>query len=467
MREQFGEVVAGELGEVHVARRTRRHGLGRVVAGPDHAPDAAAFAVHAGRIGVGVLVAGIAVVPIHHPHRAVGAGLGAHGHEPAVLRGHEVAGVVPLGRDKAGTLRREPVDVQRVLVDVPVQRRPEPFLGPLVALVDVDAGVGGHVVLVVHDARQLAVRVGERRLPGLARIQAAGREVEQVIDHAGADEGVALRVEIHAPRVAGAFGEHLELAGPGVEPGDAGAHHDRRGVRIARVLGLGGREDAVRHVELPVGAPGEAVEQLVPVFEAEAGEHLGLLVRDVVAVRVTHEPEMRGLAHVHAAVPDQQGGGERHAVGEDGHLVGPAVAVGVLEDLDAVAALLAGLGAERILIELQHPQASALVEGHRDRVDHLGLAGEETHLEAGRDDERFLLVRGREGGVVGRFVLARELTSRRRVGVDREAELGMTWQLTEHRGREGDDGDGERGQREGLHAGYAGDTDDEAPVVNP
>ena len=326
------------------------------------------------------------------------------------------------------------------------------------------------MVLVVHDARQLAVPVRERRLPGLARIQAAGREVEQMVDHARAHEGVAFRVEIHAPRVAGAFGEHLELAGPGIEPGDSGAHHDRRGGRIGRVLGLGGGEDAVRHVELAVGAPGEAVEQLVPVLEAEAGEHLGLLVGDAVAVGVAHEPQMRRLAHVHAAVPDQQAGGERHAVGEDGHLVGAAVAVGVLEDLDAVAALLAGLGAERILIEFQHPQASALVEGHRDRVHHLGLAGEEAHLEAGRDDERLLLVRGREGGVVGGFVLARELTSRRRVGVDREAELGMTRQLTEHRGRESDgdgDGGGERGQREGFHAGYAGDTDDEAPVVNP
>ena len=425
MGKELREVVAGQLRQVHVLRRAGGHGLVRLITGPDDAPDAAAFAIDAGGVGVGVLVARILVIPVHHPHRSVRPGLRAHGHEPAVLGRQEIAAVGPLAGDETRALRREPVDVEGVLVDVPVQRRALPLGRPLVALIDVDARIGGHVVLVIHDARQLAVGVGEGRLAGLARVEAAGREVEQVVNDARAHEGVALAIKVHAPRVARALGPDLEVARLRVQPRDAGAHHDRHCVRIARVPGLGRGEDAVRHVKSAVRPPGEAVEQLVAVFEAEAGQHLRLFIGNIIAIGVAQEPQVRGLANIHPAVADEQAGGQRHAIGEDGHLVGHAVAIHVLEDLDTVAALLAGLGAERIFIELQHPQPPALVERHGDGVHHLRLAGEEAHLETGRHDERLLLVCGRQRGIVRRLVLAAELFARWRVGVDGKAEFGM------------------------------------------
>ena len=115
-----------------------------------------------------------------------------------------------------------------------------------------------------------------------------------------------------------------------------------------------------------------------------------------------------------------EGGGQIETVGKHRHLVGATVAIAVLEDFDSVARFLAGLGAERIFVELDDPQASAFVPGHGNRVDDLRFRGEQANFEAGRHDELFLrLFRGqRRSG--GWRELAGQLFSRRIVFVDRE-----------------------------------------------
>ena len=101
------------------------------------------------------------------------------------------------------------------------------------------------------------------------------------------------------------------------------------------------------------------------------------------------------------------------ALREDRALVADAVAVGVFEDHDAVARRLALRRALRVLEALDHPDAALLVDGERDRVDDLRLAGEELDLELVGDLEpldRFLRLQVRLAGrlavVEAEFLLA-------------------------------------------------------------
>src|SRR5690606_29578745 len=81
-------------------------------------------------------------------------------------------------------------------------------------------------------------------------------------------------------------------------------------------------------------------------------------------------------------------------LGESRELVRAAVAIGVLDDADAVAAL--GLRSELVWIvdRLGDPKPATRVPIHADRLADLGLRDEERHLESVRDDEVLLRLRG-------------------------------------------------------------------------
>src|SRR5262245_49944474 len=113
------------------------------------------------------------------------------------------------------------------------------------------------------------------------------------------------------------------------------------------------------------------------------------------SLAVPEEPEERGGPEVDAPVADLDAGGQVEAggvflrreilpLGPDRDLVGPAVAVGVLEDLDAVARLLALLRAAGVLEALDDPEPAAFVHGEGDGVDDVGLGGEDLDLPARR-----------------------------------------------------------------------------------
>ena len=107
---------------------------------------------------------------------------------------------------------------------------------------------------------------------------------------------------------------------------------------------------AVGEVELAVEAEDHAVDAVVGVDPAEAGQERIALVGLVVAVGVLEHEQVGAVADEDAAAlvlavlavllldGDAHRDGE-DLVGEDGHLVGLAVAVGVLEDLDPVGLL--------------------------------------------------------------------------------------------------------------------------------
>src|SRR5262249_35439770 len=101
------------------------------------------------------------------------------------------------------------------------------------------------------------------RLPLVATALA---DVEQVRNDAAGQEGIAVIVEVNAPRVAGAVGEDLEFLLDRMIAPDAGV--DRRAL-LGRRAGLADErvgKDAVAAVEPAIGAPDERVERLMSVL---------------------------------------------------------------------------------------------------------------------------------------------------------------------------------------------------------
>ena len=126
-----------------------------------------------------------------------------------------------------------------------------------------------------------------------------------MIDHARADEGIAVAIEIHAPRIARAVGEDLELFRARMIASDGGGDlHARRG-RFGN-LHLRMSENAVRHVKPAVRPPGEAVQQFMPIIQAETGQQHRARVGVVIVIRVLQKQEVRRLADINAAVAQSQ-----------------------------------------------------------------------------------------------------------------------------------------------------------------
>ena len=93
--------------------------------------------------------------------------------------------------------------------------------------------------------------------------------------------------------------------------------------------------------------------------------------------------QLGAVGDVGAAVARLDAGGDQQAVGEDGRLVGLAVAVGVFEDDDLVVGLLARLDL-RIDLAARDPEPALRVEVHLDRLGQQRVGGEQVDLEARR-----------------------------------------------------------------------------------
>ena len=125
----------------------------------------------------------------------------------------------------------------------------------------------------------------------------------------------------------------------------------------------------------------------------------------VVAIGVLEEQNLRRLRDDHAAVGEHQAGRDIELVYEDGELVRAPVAVGVLEDANAIVAGIPGQWLVRVVEGLGNPHPSALVERKRDRFDDIGFGGEEVEGELGRNlHELHRLVDGERQLVLGRRI---------------------------------------------------------------
>src|SRR6266536_1687278 len=115
-------------------------------------------------------------------------------------------------------------------------------------------------------------------------------------------------------------------------------------------------EYALGHIKPPIGTPGKSVEQFMAIIETESSLQDGLLIRNVVAVCVFEEKKIGRLAHINSAVAQQNARGQVEAIDEYRDLIGFSIAVGIFENLDPVARLLALGRSARILIQLEHPK---------------------------------------------------------------------------------------------------------------
>ena len=261
----------------------------------------------------------------------------------------------------------------------------------------VDEGVDGLLARLGEVLREVvrrdALRLRDRRrvvLAGLTMVTPALHHVEQVRDHARLDEELPVFVEVQAPRIARALGEDLEAFLHRLIAPHAGVHELPLRVRRADDLDVRVREDAVAAVEPAVRPPCESVKHLVRVLPREAFEQFHRLARRLRAgVSLLHGDvqQPRSCADEHAAEAVFDARREVQALDEDGALVELPVAVRVLEDDDAVVALLAGL-ADGIGVVLDHPQPPTVINAEGNGLLHVRLAGEERGLEARRKSHR-------------------------------------------------------------------------------
>ena len=176
-------------------------------------------------------------------------------------------------------------------------------------------------------------------MPGCLRrvVDVAGEGGGEVVRAAGGvgDERLAPVVPGDAPRVGEAVGdEDVELLGLRLVAEDA---------RILDAVGTVGGFDlrvverAFTEVEVAAGAPVEGVHARGASRPSRSRAACELrIVGLVVAVGVLEEHQVRLRADVGAAVAELDAGRHVELVGEDGLLVGFAVAVGVFEDQDLV-----------------------------------------------------------------------------------------------------------------------------------
>ena len=110
------------------------------------------------------------------------------------------------------------------------------------------------------------------------------------------------------------------------------------------------------------------------------------------------EQQVRRRADPDAAEADFDAADEIQVLDEDRAPVERAVAVGVLEDQDAIAALAFGR-AHGIGVRLGDPQPAAVVERERDRLDDVRLGRGERDGEARRQGHRLGRVGSRQARV--------------------------------------------------------------------
>src|SRR5690349_22525763 len=114
----------------------------------------------------------------------------------------------------------------------------------------------------------------------------------------------------------------------------------------------------------------------MPIVQTKAIEQDGPRIGDIIVICIRQKKKIGRLADVNPAIAQQQARGEVQAIREDRDLVGTTVIVRVLQDFDAVTRLGSRWSAQRIFVQLEHPEASAAVPGHGYGVYYVRLGGE-------------------------------------------------------------------------------------------
>ena len=229
-----------------------------------------------------------------------------------------------------------------------------------------------------------------------------------MVDDAGADKRVAVTVEINAPGVAGAIGKNLELLRAWMIASDGRGDFDA-GRRSFGNLHPRMSEHPVRHVEPAIRPPRKSVQQFMPIIESETIEQDRARIRHIVEIGILQEQKFRRLADIDPAVPEQNPGGQVKAIGKHRDLVSASIAVGILEDFDAISGFGPGRRAERILVKFDDPQPATGIPGHRHWVYHFGFGCEQPGFESVGKRKFLLCFSRRQGRRSGRSVRAVKL----------------------------------------------------------
>ena len=106
----------------------------------------------------------------------------------------------------------------------------------------------------------------------------------------------------------------------------------------------------------------------------------GLAVGPVIAVAVGDEEQVRRGAHPHPAKAQLDPGEVGPLIVKDRPAIEPAVVIGVFEDQDPVLAARASQP-DRVGVVLDDPEPPLVIDGHGDRLDDVGLGGEQADGE--------------------------------------------------------------------------------------
>ena len=362
------------------------------------------------------------VAPVDRQHRAVGAVGQFHTPKERIVGEEHVAAVVA---NVAAPLAFEQFLIGPPAMKIPGEEMAAVFLGPVVAQIDHQPGVGvaaaeivgGAVprflpaiagvempVVGVHVNEFIGVRIGiERAVP---RVMRPGDDLPEVAVDRVDEEAVAEGVPVVAPGVCGAVGEHLEPARSRRVSPDAPFEPHPLHLRGARLADAAGAGAAAATIEPAVGAEPQPIGKVVVVLRRhlEAVEHhLRRAIGNVVAVAIGHEEQSRRAQEPDAAEPDLHARELLQVVEKHLSLVGRAVAVAVGEDEHAVAE--PGVHLDwpfGVGVVLSDPEPAAGIPGHGDRVLHVGFGGEHADTKPRRHVHRCGGLRGwqRHGGRV-------------------------------------------------------------------
>ena len=250
------------------------------------------------------------------------------------------------------------------------------------------ARAGGVLLVPVHLTDLFIERVEElavgdgfhaRRGPAIDRFVATignGHVPARVVVRGRAEDD-ALLAEAQSPGVVVARLDELQHRAVGLEAKDAlskfqpfAAH---RSVK-ARVADRA--PDPVVEAAPQVARPG------VRVVHTPAGEEHLPHVRLVIAAGILEEKRVGRLRDDDAAIREDDAGGNAQLVREHGEFIRASIAVGVLANLDPVAAFAGLLQFVWIIESLRDPQATTFIPREADGLGHLRLGGEELRLEA-------------------------------------------------------------------------------------
>ena len=129
-----------------------------------------------------------------------------------------------------------------------------------------------------------------------------------------------------------------------------------------------------------IEAPMEVVGLGVSVADAPAFDHHFTNVRLVIPVRVLEEKKPGRLGHDHTAPGENQAGRQIQMIGKYGKLIGLSISIGVFADFDRVITLSAGIDSVGIIPGFTHPEASALIPGHGNRLGDIGFSGKKFEM---------------------------------------------------------------------------------------